>query len=94
MNLTYEVKGKGYTIFNNGVAWIVQDVYIPYPGKTVAESAENHIAFILKNREDAEIADVELPILQDDSLMIAETLALALIEIEQLKEEINTIKGE
>lgn len=44
MNLTYETTEKGYTIFRNGQAWIKQESYIPYPGETMKESAQNHIA--------------------------------------------------
>lgn len=47
MNLTYEVDGAKYTIFNNGKAWIVQDGFYPYQGATVEESAQNHIDAIL-----------------------------------------------
>lgn len=48
LNLTYEVKGNGYVIYNNGKPWIVQDSYIPYPADTLAESAELHIQEIIK----------------------------------------------
>lgn len=51
MNLTYEVNGNGYTILNEGKPWIVQDKYIPYPGATVEESAQNHINEIIKDNE-------------------------------------------
>lgn len=47
MNLTYEVNDNSYTILNDGTPWIVQDGYIPYPGATVEESAQNHIDQIL-----------------------------------------------
>lgn len=47
MELTYEVQGNGYTIFKNGEPWIVQKSFIPYPGATVEESAENHINTII-----------------------------------------------
>lgn len=43
MNLTYEVKENGYTILNNGVAWIEQEGFFPYQGVTIEESAQNHI---------------------------------------------------
>lgn len=51
MNLTYKLEGNGYVIMNNGVDWIVQDTYIPYPGKTVVESAENHIKQIIEDNK-------------------------------------------
>lgn len=51
MKLTFELKETGYIIFNNGKPWIVQDSYIPYPGATVEESAQNHINAIIKDNE-------------------------------------------
>lgn len=92
MNLTFETNETGYTIFNNGRAWIAQDSYMPYPGETVEESAQNHINEILKDAETTPGGEIEQ--LQEDNLFIAETLALALEEIEQLKAEISAIKGE
>lgn len=85
MNLTYKVEKNGYTIFNNGGAWIVQDSYIPYPGATVEESAQNHVNEILKDAAADATQANDLSQLQDDNAFIAETLALALEEIEQLK---------
>lgn len=49
MDLTYEVKENGYVIYNNGIAWIVQEDYIPYPASTLSESAQIHIAEVLSN---------------------------------------------
>lgn len=49
MNLTYEVTTEGYTIFNDGKAWIVQDNYIPFPAATMEESAKLHIEDILSS---------------------------------------------
>lgn len=51
MNLTYQITATGYTIFNDGTPWIVQETYIPYEGATMEESAQNHINTILTNRE-------------------------------------------
>lgn len=50
MNLTYKVTETGYTIFSDGTPWIVQekDVYIPFPAATMEESAELHIADIIR----------------------------------------------
>ncbi|WP_019242203.1 MULTISPECIES: hypothetical protein [Bacillus] len=48
MNLTYVVEGEKYTILNNGIPWIVQEAYIPYPGTTLEESAQNHINTIIE----------------------------------------------
>lgn len=52
MLLTYKVHvdGKGYTIFDNGVAWMVQNVYIPFPAATMEESARMNIADLLGNQ--------------------------------------------
>lgn len=47
MNLTYTTTPTDYTIFNDGKAWIVQSTYIPYPGATMEESAQNHIDQII-----------------------------------------------
>lgn len=60
MNLTYEVNGTGYTIFDNGVAWFKQDSYIPYPGATVEESAQNHINTILTEQEQQQQGSTEI----------------------------------
>lgn len=51
MNLTYELinNGTGYMIFLEGKAWIKQDSYIPYKGKTMEESAQNHINAIIED---------------------------------------------
>ena len=49
MKLTYEVHGNGYTIFNDGKAWITQDSYIPFPADTLEESAQLHIANLIEN---------------------------------------------
>ena len=55
-NLTYTATESGYTIVLNGTPWIVQDSYIPYPGATMAESAQNHINQILADQAAAEAA--------------------------------------
>lgn len=51
MNLTYEIinESTGYMIKQNGVNWILQDVYIPYPGATIEDSAQNHINKIIED---------------------------------------------
>lgn len=51
MNLTYEIIGKGYVIKNNGVPWIVQESFIPYPGDTIEESVQLHIDELMKPDE-------------------------------------------
>lgn len=51
MELTYKLLETGYTIFNDGVPWIVQDSYIPFPADTFEESAQLHIANLLENRD-------------------------------------------
>lgn len=55
-NLTYTATESGYTIALNGTPWIVQDGYIPYPGETMAEAAQNHINQILADQAAAEAA--------------------------------------
>lgn len=80
MELTYEIQGAGYTIFNDGKAWIVQTTYIPYPGATVEESAQNHI--------DQIIAESNMPEPVDE---VAELkLALAELAESQEQERLNT----
>lgn len=48
MNLTFEVTENGYKILDGGRVWIVQDGFIPFPATTLAESAELHIAELIK----------------------------------------------
>ena len=55
-NLTYTATESGYTITLNGTPWIVQDSYIPYPGATMAEAAQNHISQYLVDQAAAEEA--------------------------------------
>ena len=54
MDLSYRLIGQGYVIMNNGVDWIIQDVYIPYPKGTVEESAQAHIDAIIADNEATE----------------------------------------
>ncbi|MGX8711626.1 MAG: hypothetical protein ACQGTM_15445 [bacterium] len=54
MTLTYTVSDNGYTILRDGVPWVVQDGYIPYPGSTIEESAQNHIDQIIADQAAAE----------------------------------------
>lgn len=72
MNLTYEITGEGYTILLNGKPWMVQDKYIPHPGSTVEESAQNHINEILKSEEENKPSESTESKLQDIMLAIAE----------------------
>lgn len=64
MNLTYELKGKGYVILNNNIPWIVQEDYIPYPGATIEESAQNHINALLEQETKAQ-EEANKPTLDD-----------------------------
>jgi hypothetical protein len=53
MNLTYTTTATGYIIYNNGVAWIRQEGYIPPefidPNDTsFARSAELNIAWLIE----------------------------------------------
>ena len=50
-NYTYEIEGNGYVILVNGRVRYVQKDYIPYPGDTVEESAQNHIDQIIADQK-------------------------------------------
>lgn len=59
--MTYRITEKGYAIMDeHGRDWIVQDGYMPYPGATVAESAQNHINAIISEREQAVQAEADV----------------------------------
>ncbi|MFC6334282.1 hypothetical protein ACFP56_16765 [Paenibacillus septentrionalis] len=66
MNLSFELitndgQAEGYIILNNGTPWIVQDVYIPYPAETMAESAQLHIdAIIADHNAEPQPTEIEL----------------------------------
>lgn len=62
--LKAEVGEKGYTILLNNVPWMVQDSYFPYPGATMAESAQNHINQILADQKAVE-ENAKKPTLED-----------------------------
>lgn len=47
--LTFEATENGYTILKDGEPWIKQDAYIPYPGETMEQSAQNHINALLSD---------------------------------------------
>lgn len=86
MNLTYEIinDGKGYMIKNDGVNWIMQDSYIPYPGATVEESAQNHIDQILLDfNRPKEPTEIELLKAENEALKASQleqdTLIMELI---------------
>lgn len=74
MNLTYEVKENGYTILNNGVAWIVQEDFIPYPGATMEEAAQNHINTLTADTTKAEEEENKLQTLEDRLTLTEEML--------------------
>ena len=50
-NYTYELVDQGYVILVNGRVRYVQKDYIPYPGDTVEESAQNHIDQIIADQK-------------------------------------------
>lgn len=83
MNLTYEVNDNGYTIFNNGVAWIAQDVFIPYPKETLAQSAQAHIDAIIAENEANEQAATDFEQLKREN----KEIKLALAELKELQSE-------
>ncbi|WP_137744829.1 hypothetical protein [Robertmurraya siralis] len=76
MNLTYEVTERGYTIFRDGVPWIKQDSYIPYPAETLAESAQLHIDSILasQNLEPAPSLEDEVKQLKQENQLLQQSL--------------------
>lgn len=58
--MTYRITANGYVIMDeHGRDWIVQEGFYPYPGSTIAESAQNHINAILAEREQAAQAEAE-----------------------------------
>lgn len=73
MNLTYEVTETGYKILNNGIIWIVQDQYIPFPGATIEEAALNHIGQITKDAKEVsnEVSDIDLLKLQTAKALLS-----------------------
>ena len=60
MNLTYEIIENGYVILNDGVKWIEQSGFIPYPAETLEESAQKHIAEMLKDEEQSETQPADI----------------------------------
>lgn len=74
MNLTYETTDNGYKIFNNGVLWIVQDGYIPFPADTMAQSAELHIQDILREQTVTNTLEDKISELNQNQLTIMEAL--------------------
>lgn len=66
MNLTYQLTEKGYIILKDGVAWITQEGFIPFPKETLALSAEAHIQDIIDSyanppqTQDDRIANIEI----------------------------------
>ena len=81
MNLTYEIinDGTGYMIKNDGVNWIMQDSYIPFPGAIIEESAQNHIDDIVRMQE-----------LQEQEQREQQTLAE---QVKQLEEENEALRA-
>lgn len=67
MDLTYEIinNGKGYMIKKNGVGWMVQNSYNPYPGATIEESAQNHINAILAGQAQENNGKSEMNLLKE-----------------------------
>lgn len=69
MNLTYTTTDTGYVIFNNGIAWIIQEGYIPPEfidevDKSFAKSAELNIAKIIADDEASKNAETDLENMQ------------------------------
>lgn len=79
MNLSYEVKGSGYVILNNKIPWIVQKTYIPYKGKTIEESAKNHILELLKENNVVEQPnELELKVNQQEQAIAELTMLVSM----------------
>ena len=60
VELTYELRGNGYAIKRNGIDWIIQESYFPYPATTVEESAQLHIQDIQDSEGNATSTENEL----------------------------------
>lgn len=81
MNLTYEIinDSKGYLIKNNNVNWIKQDSYIPYPGATIEESAQNHINELIKQSQES------VPTTDFEQLLAERDAQIKLLKEQQLR---------
>ena len=77
MNLTYTTTATGYTIYDNGTPWIVQDGYIPHPMPTMSESAEVHIDEIIAS---ANIKPIDYEARLDAMQEVIDSLLLAQLE--------------
>ena len=78
MNLTYEIIENGYVILNDGVKWIEQTGFIPYPGATMEESAQKHIAALTADASNAAQAEEEMQSLED-RLTLAEEMLMEIM---------------
>lgn len=67
MNLTYRIieNGKGYMIMKDGIDWIIQTDYIPFPSNNIEESAKLHIEDILKSNEQTQAQIITIEELQN-----------------------------
>jgi len=74
MNLTYRIVGNGYVIANNGIDWIVQEDYIPYPKDTIEASAQAHIDTIIADSEASIQEAISIADLQAKSVSQQETI--------------------
>lgn len=72
MNLTYELTENGYKIIKDGYVWLIQEKYFPHKGATIQESAEKHIAQIIKDNTPVE----PNPSQEEEILALKERLAL------------------
>ena len=88
MNLTYEVTENGYKILNNGVVWIVQDGYIPYPKPTMEESAQAHIDEIIQSRKE-NVPTTDLQAIQDTLQQMQTQTAQTLEELKDTDQSIS-----
>lgn len=89
MNLTYKVSGKGYIIYLDGVAWVDQTSYNPYPRNTLEESAQAHIDEILKESQQPSENLTDIEKLKKDNLEINQSLSELTMFVAYQDEKIN-----
>ena len=78
MNLTYEIIENGYVILNDGVKWIEQIDFMPYPAETLEESAQKHIEALTAEASNEAKAEEEMQSLED-RLTLAEEMLMEIM---------------
>lgn len=83
MNLTYEVKNDGYTIFDNGKPWIVETSHsTPFPCDTLEESVQKHIDYLIEIRKPKPQPEDELTVEVNNLRNDVDTLLIKQLETE------------